>query len=198
MAPTRTKRRRKAPANYQPRFNAHSLGVLVDTTLMMAGPDELAHIEQAAARLDGDYSLKNRVALIVQCPGATVVAAKGTWRKAGYRIRTGQKGLAIWYRRTNRSKDDTDQSKDTPNPSPQPASDQAPQAESEAPTKRYSGFGINYVWDVSQMVPVDCQCTDTCTCQRPTIPEVTPAGLDDDGFSELMAAAAERTEGEAE
>lgn len=193
-----TKRRRRVPENYKPRFTAHSLGALVDLTLAMATLEQLDQIEATAAHLDESYSLKNRVAIAVQLPTATAVAGKATWRKRGYRIGAGNKGLAIFYKRKTDKTAPSDESKGAPNPTHPTEAEQTSPGDSESPKKRWGGYGITYVWDLSQVVPADCECTLTCICERPTVPAPTPAGPDHGEFVDLVAAAHDKTNTEEE
>ncbi|MFD6094769.1 hypothetical protein ACFVWN_00960 [Nocardiopsis flavescens] len=190
MAP----RKKKRKSSGSPRFTPHSLGQLIDYALSVASPGQLADYAATAARLDDRHSLLNRVAVAIQAPSATAVHGKGAWRALGYRIGTGNPGLAIFHRRTKATKASNSADQDTPNTTPTSGSDGPSQATSETSPKRYGGYGITYVWDAAQVVPLDCTCTEYRTCERPPVPAPTPAGPDRHGFADLVAHAAEGTD----
>lgn len=78
------------------------------------------------------YSPNNSLLIAIQKPDATIVAAKSYWWQHGYKIRKGQKGIAILCPVIGRRKDDTDE---------------------DTEKSALRGFRVGYVWDVTQMEP---------------------------------------------
>lgn len=187
MATNRKTRKKK----HEPRFTPKSLGDMIDLALAMAGPAALQAVEATAARLDDRHSLRNRVAIAVQRPDAAEAGGKGYWRDVGYRPGKGKQGLAIFFKsdpKKNQGKDeDTDPKKNT---------DEKDKVGENQTSPRWSGYGVTYVWDRGQVVPLDCACTDHCACPPPPIRSVTPAGPETEGFTELVQAALESAEQE--
>lgn len=170
----------------EPRFTPRSLGDMIDLALATTDPETLARVEAAAALLDDRHSLRNRIAIVVQNPAATEVGGKGYWNRIGYRQARGQKGLAIFFKAGSDKKDrDTTPEEDAAGQDTT-ATDQE---NTDKPTRRWSGYGINYVWDRTQVVPFACTCATGCTCPPPPEGKVAPAGPDREGFAAIVAEA---------
>lgn len=119
-----------------------------------------------------EYSFNNTLLISKQMPQASFVAAKAFWWKHGYKIRKGQKGLAILVPLV------VTHASDAP-------SDNAKAEREEDGTQVY--FKVGYVWDVSQMEP--CEDRDVTPINRLR----TPAGVEDvtglfDQLAELATA----------
>lgn len=187
-------RRKTTKKRTAPRFTPRSLGDMIELALAMAGPEGLQVLEATAGRLDEKYSLRNRVAVAVQRPNATEVGGKGYWRDIGYRPGKGKQGLAIFFKSAPK--------KTTADTDDQPA-DQAPEknsaekTEEATPARRWSDYGVTYVWDRSQVVPLECACTGDCECPPAKTRPVTPAGGDPEGFAAMVAEAAENAPADA-
>jgi hypothetical protein len=169
-------------------MTAASLTVTLDRAINTAGPEELAAIESTAACLGAKYSLINRVCIAAQLLTARVVARKIEWRRHGYRIAKGQPGLGVYYKWSRSARDTTSDGHGDITATPQSAPPEIPG------THALLGDGATYVWDISQVVPLDCACKGVCTCSRPPAPLVTPAGADPDGFVELVSTIMQRAE----
>jgi hypothetical protein len=79
------------------------------------------------------YSLSNQLLIYLQCPTASRVLGFQGWRKAGYAVRKGEKGIAIYAPMRFAAEE-------TPEPAPTVAS----------PTSRMR-FRVAYVFDISQV-----------------------------------------------
>jgi antirestriction protein ArdC len=78
------------------------------------------------------YSLSNQLLIFAQCPDATHVQGYRAWNKAGYQVRKGEKGIAIYAPMLFASKRDSAAESDT---------DAAPRL----------GYRLIYVFDVAQV-----------------------------------------------
>ena len=78
------------------------------------------------------YSLSNQVLIFAQRPSATRVQGYQGWRKAGYQVRKGEKGIMIYAPMRFRT-DDADSDHDAPR----------------------VGFRVTYVFDITQVDPLD-------------------------------------------
>lgn len=89
------------------------------------------------------YSLSNQLLIFAQRPNATHVKGYRAWNKAGYQVRKGEKGIAIYapMRFKSRDNDVTDGTTDGDTlASPRPINGM--------------GFRVAYVFDVSQVEPL--------------------------------------------
>lgn len=94
------------------------------------------------------YSLSNQFLILAQKPTATWVKGYRAWQDAGYQVRKGEKGIAIWAPTTSRAKaehvlvEHVDPATDAGN--------------SDATTQRpRPRFRLAYVWDISSCDPID-------------------------------------------
>ena len=78
------------------------------------------------------YSLSNQLLIFAQRPDATCVQGYRAWKKAGYQVRKGEHGIAIYAPMIFASKRDTAEESDT---------DAAPRL----------GYRVAYVFDVAQV-----------------------------------------------
>jgi hypothetical protein len=102
----------------------------------------------------GHYSLSNQFLIYAQRPNATRVLGFHGWRKAGYAVRKGEKGIAIYAPMRFRSDEDT--STDTlPTDAPEP--------------KARIGYRVAWVFDISQVEPLEPLATENAV----TPPAVT-------------------------
>lgn len=116
------------------------------------------------------YSFNNSLLIAKQMPQASIVAAKAFWWKHGYKIRKGQKGLAILVPLVVRGESDA-------------ANDNADKEREEDSTQVF--FKVGYVWDVSQMEPCEGRDVTPINLLR------TPAGVEDaTGLFDQLAALA--------
>jgi antirestriction protein ArdC len=85
----------------------------------------------------GHYSLSNQLLIYIQRPSATRVLGFHGWRKAGYAVRKGEKGIAIYapmrFRDSDESNNDTTTDTTTPR----------------------VFFRVAYVFDISQVEPLN-------------------------------------------
>jgi antirestriction protein ArdC len=91
------------------------------------------------------YSLSNQMLILAQRPDATRVQGYRAWNKAGYQVRKGERGTAIYAPMLFASKRDTISS--------DADSDSAPRL----------GYRIAYVFDIAQVDPLDDTITATDT-----------------------------------
>lgn len=79
------------------------------------------------------YSIANQILIQTQKPDATRVAAFGTWKKLGYQVRKGEKGIAIWVPLLTKVQDE----------------------QTGEEVELCTGFKVGYVFDVSQLADLE-------------------------------------------
>lgn len=107
------------------------------------------------------YSLGNQLLIYAQCPTATDVRGFQTWRAAGYCVRKGERGIAIYapVRRTFRTAANDAAHTDV--------TDDAPARERTSTTQSRLGFRVAYVFDRRQVEPIGAE---TLTVEAPPAP----------------------------
>lgn len=86
------------------------------------------------------YSLANQMLIFAQRPTATYLLGYRSWLKAGYQVRKGEKGIAIYAPMRFRTRDT--------------AADTAPDAADDSTTATRLGFRVAYVFDLAQVEPL--------------------------------------------
>src|SRR5438874_11664705 len=87
--------------DYQPQVTTQDLGVMVGKSLnslmeaIKAGNTERLTNYLAFSSRFHRYSRRNQQLIFEQCPEATRVANFRTWKKEGYQVAEGQKGIRI-------------------------------------------------------------------------------------------------------
>jgi len=100
------------------------------------------------------YSLSNQLLIFAQRPTATHVLGYRSWLKAGYQVRKGEKGIAIYAPMRFTSRDATD-------------SEGVP---TEVPARRL-GFRVAWVFDIAQVDPLPGTDTTVLAGERTSTPD---------------------------
>jgi hypothetical protein len=101
----------------------------------------------------GHYSLSNQFLIFAQRPNATRVLGFHGWRNAGYRVRKGEKGIAIYAPMRFRTDDD--------------AITDAASTDATEPKARI-GYRVAWVFDISQVEPLNPATTTATTTDAPS------------------------------
>lgn len=116
-------------------------------TLLVQGIAEITKTQAwsdflAFARKFHRYSFRNKLLIYFQEPGATMVAGFRKWNELGRKVKKGEKGIAIFvpYFRKVKVEDEITEILD----------DLDGKSAKEGYVTKLSGFGIGYVFDVSQ------------------------------------------------
>ncbi|GAA4085287.1 hypothetical protein [Actinomadura miaoliensis] len=176
-----------------PKMTPRQLGDRLELAAAMMTPEAIADFQAAAARLDDRHSLHNKFAIWVQKPDASQVFGMMTWREHGRKVARGQGGIAIFAPVTRREAsdgDDNDQAATRRRSGADNGKDGGKDGTAGQGRRIRKGYRISYVWDISQTVPVDCQCPADAPCACPQPKPPAPAGTkpDDADVRELMEA----------